>query len=372
MKLLSESEPKIEALRREFESASVDLSRAEAQLGVTQSSHRKKKSEIEFLEGSKGKRCPRCMGTVREENISLMTEGLRAEFQESGKILETLMAQVEQGRARVQSLTTRYEKFSTGRTKARQQESGHLTQISALMKERLIYARPPITAREAVLVKESDLLTQRLQSLAKELNEGDPFKNLILAAESEMKEAKVQAEEIRVEVAHKDRLLPYYEYWVRGFGDKGIRSFLFEERLPALNSRINHWLQILVDNRLKLSFDRDLCDTIRKFPDDNKKFVYNSLSGGELKRIDLAISQAFAYVTMMSSGSCPSLILLDEIGTSFDRPGILAVYKMITELARDRQVLVITHDTELLELLENSSKITAKLKNGVTSLEIVP
>jgi len=368
--VLKETEPKVESVRFEYENSSIELSKMQAQFGVIQQSHRRKKAEIDEVENSKGKRCPRCMGSVKEDNIFLMTEVMRKDFAESGKTVETLQAQIDQGKSRLGDLTKRYERASLARTKVRQEESSLQNQISSLMQERLIYAKPPVTAREAALVKEAEILSQRIKSLNNDLQDGDPFKGLILSAESEMQESISKSEDIRAEVSHKDKLLPYYEYWVRGFGDKGIRSFLFEERLPALNSRINHWLQVLIDNRLKMSFDRDLNDTIRRVPDNNKKFIYNSLSGGELRRIDLAISQAFAYVTMLSSGACPSLIALDEIGTNFDRPGINAVYKMITELSRDRQVFVITHDPDLLELLQHSDSITARMKNGVTSLQI--
>ncbi len=370
--VLKECEPKIESLKQEYESASLQLSKSQAELQVNQQNHRKKKQEIEQVESSKGKRCPRCLSTVREENINLMTEGLKSDFTESGKIVEGLMAQIDQLKARTEDLGTKYKKIYSAYTKAKQEQTSIINIVSSLTQERLNYVKLPVTAREAALVKECEMLNSRIASLTKEIKGEDPFRSLILTAESEIAEASNQSDDIRTEVAHKEKLLPYYEYWVRGFGDKGIRSFLFEERLPALNARINHWLQILIDNRLKMSFDRDLNETIRRFPDDNKKFVYNSLSGGELRRIDLAINQAFAYITSISSGKVPSLCILDEVGVNFDRPGILAVYKMIQEIARDRQVIVITHDTDLLEILGNTSTITAKMKNGVTSLEIKP
>jgi predicted ATPase len=41
---------------------------------------------------------------------------------------------------------------------------------------------------------------------------------------------------------------------------------------------------------------------------------------------------------------------------------------MINELARDRQVLVTTHDPNLLELLENCDVINVVKKDGFTTL----
>jgi DNA repair exonuclease SbcCD ATPase subunit len=162
--------------------------------------------------------------------------------------------------------------------------------------------------------------------------------------------------------------MPYYEFWVTGFGDKGIRSFIIDEKLPALNARINYWLQFLIENKLQLKFDKEFEPTIERNPVDGDPFVYSATSGGERRRINLSISQAFGYITMMSADIFVNMISLDEVALNVDLQGVHGIYKMINELARDRQVLVTTHDPNLLDLLDNCDVINVVKKDGFTTL----
>jgi DNA repair exonuclease SbcCD ATPase subunit len=155
---------------------------------------------------------------------------------------------------------------------------------------------------------------------------------------------------------------------MRAFGDEGIRSFVISEITPALNGKINYWLQFLLDNKIHISFNNQLEERIEKFHGGDSPFVYNSLSGGEHQRIDLAISFAFANIMTLTSGTCPSIVMLDEVGTNLDRPGVYAVYKTICELAKDRQVLITTHHPELQELLSAHDIIEVVMEKGFTTI----
>lgn len=368
---ISASEDKYEVARGEREKLLRAVSSLDLKLREASEVHRRRRAEIERLQDSKGKLCPTCKGPVREENVKLMTAELAKQFEAAGREVQKLKQLLEPERESLKSAEEIFDKISKARQAARSKEIGISSEVADLIRSRtqLLRVSPPGELASS-LRKEEEMLSLRLVQAKEELANNDPYKQMILVSESESCQLEEEISNLKSDLSHKEKLAPYYEYWVRGFGDKGIRSFLLEERIPALNSRMNFWLQILIDNRLKIYFDRDLNETIRKIPDDSRKFIYNSLSGGELSRIDLSISQAFAYVTMLSSGACPSIIALDEVGANFDRPGIVAIYRMICELSKDRQVLVITHDPNLLELLSNCDTITAVMKNGVTKLEI--
>jgi ABC-type multidrug transport system ATPase subunit len=71
----------------------------------------------------------------------------------------------------------------------------------------------------------------------------------------------------------------------------------------------------------------------------------------------------------LSSGTCPSLVFLDEVTTNIDQIGVVGVYNMIMELAKDRQVFVTTHDQNLLEMLDGCELITLEKKDGFTRMK---
>lgn len=228
--------------------------------------------------------------------------------------------------------------------------------------------RPDVSSELALLEKDLVYLKDRLNAAEIELEGGGPYVTLLDIIEKELVDADKQVKAHKNDLASLESEIPYYDFWVQAFGDDGIRAFVIDEIVPALNARINYWLQFLMDGKIKVTFNNELEEIIERVPGDGDPFVYNSLSGGEHCRIDLAISQAFAHVMMMTSGTCPSLVALDEVGANIDRPGIQSIYRMICEMARDRQVVVITHYPDLLDLLSGYETIEVVKKNGITTI----
>jgi DNA repair exonuclease SbcCD ATPase subunit len=166
-----------------------------------------------------------------------------------------------------------------------------------------------------------------------------------------------------------EKELPYYEFWSVAFGDSGIRKFVIDGIIPALNAKIAYWMQFLIDGKIDLKFNNELEETIERNPSDGDPFVYYGMSGGEKRRLNLAVSQAFAHVMMLSSGTCPNIVFLDEVTTNIDQIGVVGVYNMIVELAKDRQVFITTHDQNLLELLDGCDLINLEKRKGFTRMQ---
>jgi DNA repair exonuclease SbcCD ATPase subunit len=228
---------------------------------------------------------------------------------------------------------------------------------------------PTVNTKQIQLQEQLKSLELNLLSKQEEVKT-NPFEDIIQTNKEDFLSVQTKIDTCKKQIAQRDELIPYYDFWVTGFGDKGIRAFIIDDILPALNARMNYWLQFLIDNKLQLKFDREFEPTIERNPPDGDPFVYNATSGGERRRINLAISQAFAYITMVSANVFVNMISLDEVAINVDLQGIHGIYKMICELARDRQVLVTTHDPNLLDLLENCDIINVVKQNGFTQLKV--
>lgn len=316
----------------------------------------------------KGTNCPVCRSNVEDHNIKLIIEHLNQSIskkQASLNILnknrsddDVVLREIEKKLADLMDMKKQTkDKESTVQDKLRERMSRR-TQLSRI-------AKPDLSSESLVIEKEIEYL---LIQLKEKRNEVDPYVGLMEVIKQELIDTSNKVDKYRDEIQKIDRIIPYYEFWIRAFGDDGIRSLVLDEIMPALNGNINYWLQFLIDNKIQIRFNNQLDEKIERYSGDGNQFVYNSLSGGEHQRIDLAISLAFAHATMLTSGSCPSIIALDEVGTNLDRPGIHAIYKTICELSRERQVLVTTHHPELQELLSSYDTIEVIMKNGVTSL----
>jgi DNA repair exonuclease SbcCD ATPase subunit len=315
--------------------------------------------------------CPACFGRIDDTNVKACIDHNLAKIKTHQVHLVEANKKKDELAAKLKTCDESLQKILDGRLKAREKETFNLSTLNSLISKRKDLARaekPDSVAETDMLKRDLAYLEERLDVAKKELDSGGPYMAMMKMAEEELYKAEEQSKDYKNQLSELDSSMPYYEFWVRAFGDEGIRAFVINEIIPSLNSRINYWLQFLMDGKIQVKFNNELEETISRVPIDKDPFVYNSLSGGEHGRIDLAISQAFAHVMMMTSGTCPSFVGLDEVGANIDRPGIHAIYSMICEMARERQVIIITHDPDLLDLLSGYETIEVVKKNGITTL----
>jgi DNA repair exonuclease SbcCD ATPase subunit len=317
-----------------------------------------------------GIRCKTCYGMIDKNNY----ENVRTH---NCNKIESLEAKIAAEKAKIplldknlkaedERLTKMKEAKSSADIKLNQitkQTTNLLTEISELTKIK----EPNQSAKEIQLKEQINALDARILSKKEELI-NNPYKDLLFSLGKEIETIENDVYNCKKEIDERSDLIPYYEFWVNGFGDRGIRSFIIEEKLPALNSRINYWLQFLIENKIQLNFDKEFEAIIERNPVDGDPFVYYATSGGERRRVNLAISQAFSHLTMISADNEVGIMVLDEVAINIDLQGVHGVYKMINELARDRQVFVTTHCPMLLELLDNCDTITVVKKNGFSTL----
>jgi len=226
--------------------------------------------------------------------------------------------------------------------------------------------KPEGNISEHIIESEIVELKKQFKSNREKFEGYSPYKEIVEDIESEISNIDFNLINKEKELKESESEVPYFEYWSEAFGDNGIRKFVIDGIIPALNDRISYWLQILIDGLIELKFDNKLEETITR--NGNPAF-YHNMSNGEMRRVNLAVSQSFAYVMMLNSGCCPSLVFLDEItGGGIDRAGVPYVYNMIFELAKERQVFVTTHNDVLMNLLDGCETLTLKKYKDVSEL----
>ena len=356
-------------------------SRNDWQLKLKEAEHQlsNKKTEMRLLEEEytklkslkPGVKCGACHGVVdprNYQNLILHNTNTRESVKAT---VESLQTQVTEAKAKFADLEEKLSKIRSTKKLADEKMLGVTTKIKQLLdsiqKDSMI-KEPQVGAREIVIREQIEELKRRLASKADELQNHDPYAEIIVQTKTEIDTLVAKTESVRAEITEGEELIPYYNYWVYGFGDEGIRAYIIDGILPALNARINYWLQFLIENKIQLTFDNKFEVTIERNPADGDPFVYAATSGGERRRINLAISQAFAHVMMISSGVIPSICSLDEVALNVDLPGVHGIYAMINELAKDRQIFVTTHDPNLTDLLNSCDVVTVVKQNGFTSI----
>ena len=191
------------------------------------------------------------------------------------------------------------------------------------------------------------------------------FQNLVDNAVTRIEQMEDSVADLgtkRLEYASEIDDLVYCE---RVLGIQGLRSHVLGKALSGLQDLANAWLDKLVGPGLQLK----LTPYSEKKAGGVKESIglevigagggygYKGSSGGERRRIDVALLLALAEIAEAASGHTHRAIFFDEVMDSLDAEGTAAVADALRSLAQDRQVFVITHS----QLLANSIAADVRL-----------
>lgn len=333
---------------------------------------KKKEAEIADLESNTpGTRCGKCRSVVDEENIATYTAELRREINDINLDIQAAMEGGKEIAAKTEDLKLRQTKLNTiiGQIVSK---ISNIDQEMKSLRIELSYSsavqQPKADSAEFLLEQQRTDLKKQLEAKKIELAGRSPFDDILDNDKVELNKVKSNVALKENEVKKLETDLPYFDYWISGFGEHGIRKWVVDGIIPELNCRVNYWLQFLIDNKITLKFDNELNEKIERNPVDGDPYVYHAMSTGQRRRLNLAVSQSFAHVMTMSSGSIPSIVFLDEVSTNVDPLGVQGIYNMISELAEDKQVFVTTHDPDLMRMLQGCDVIKLVHESGYTKL----
>lgn len=152
-------------------------------------------------------------------------------------------------------------------------------------------------------------------------------------------------------------------FWEKALSEKGVIKYIIRNILSYFNERINYYLSYLTDHTFSLEFDEELSEIITI---GEQETHYISLSGGERRKINLAVMMALKDLLLLSDTDHPDLLFFDEVAENIDEQGIQGLYNLLLDLKKTRQIFVITHNKHLKTLLESSKRITVEKKKGIS------
>lgn len=370
--ILAKTRDSLDEDRVLLEKASIDISTFSHEAIEHQACIKRNKALIAPLQSLEdGARCPTCFGEIHKENYADVLIKAEIDMNVCVKSLEDITAAKEKLHKEYEEISKRIIRYrdtiKLGDVKSAdfskqlisiRQQIGSLSKVS----------KPDSSTYEKIIEQQLNALKKEEESKKLEINNPSPFMELITTAETEVRNEEEGCKNKKNELEALEKEIPYYEFFVDAFSEEGIRKFVIAGILPSLNSRIAYWLQFLIDSKIKLSFDQELEEIIERNPSDGDPFVYHAMSGGERRMLNLSVSQAFAYIMMLSSGASISCAFLDEVTTNIDQIGVQGVYNMIMELSREKQVFVTTHDHDLLDMLSGYDTVELQKKDGFTTL----
>lgn len=166
-----------------------------------------------------------------------------------------------------------------------------------------------------------------------------------------------------------------YSFWVNSFGNQGIKSVLLDSVTPYLNQQANGYLAQLTDSSIEVKFNTQTQLKSGEFRDkfsvevinSNGDDQYKGNSGGEKRRVDIAINMALQDLVQSRSNKSVDLIVYDEMYDGLDAIGCERVIQLLQEKAKTcGTILVITHNDHLKQLF--NKEIVLSKENGETKI----
>lgn len=242
------------------------------------------------------------------------------------------------------------EKINKANLDLRQKESKFDSKASELQNEKPAISKDLVLATQKEL---DNLISRKNDKIKQKQNEIDTLNPYLDVSVSELKKAQDAEDNIK-SLNKKVQLLinefNHYQYIQKAYSDrKKIKSIIIGKLIPYFNQRIQYYLS---------SFDIDL-DV--KFTEslgfETKKWPFDLFSGGEQKRISVAIMFAMHDLWLAIYGRQCNIMALDEVDTALDESGAMAFVNIINndfaEKKKDRvtpdTILVISHRNDMID-----------------------
>lgn len=184
----------------------------------------------------------------------------------------------------------------------------------------------------------------------------------IIEAEKEVDEVVTRREELIAESLAAEVRVRTLEVVVEILGLRGVRNQILTEALVAIETATNAWLERLGGSAYavklasqKTNKDGGVADAISlavstyRFPSWHP---FEACSRGEQTRIDVAVGFALAEVAQARSGAVGGTLFIDEVFDALDDEGVDCACEVIREVAKDRCVVVISHNAHLKKFLQ--------------------
>ena len=257
----------------------------------------------------------------------------------------------------LQESLRRVERAEAQLAEVRSQLEGMMAEAKQTVERRAALEKELGPARnwEAMLTQVEQEIKRCQAAIAKLQSEVQSLGQQRGALEERLRAAEQAAEEVEnLEAALRtnERRLKLLKILAQAFGRSGIPALLIEKAVPDLEAVANDVLSVLSDGRMSLelrSQRETKAKTIQEtldivISDEHGQRPYESFSGGEAMRVDLALRIALSMLLSSRAGARCELLVLDETCAPLDTQGQDMFVESLGRIADQfATVLVITH-----------------------------
>ena len=167
------------------------------------------------------------------------------------------------------------------------------------------------------------------------------------------------------DAAEKRKNVEILKYTEAVLGLKGVRAHVLSNALGGIESATNVWLGRISDKPMKIRLSASdkgvMALDVEGVGGGNG---YKGSSGGERRRIDIALLLALADVAAGATHADPGTLFLDEVLDAIDDEGVGLLSSALREVASRRPIILITHSETLAHAVSQFASGHLNLRTG--------
>ena len=331
----------------------------------------KLKSEVKSINdiceswrGKRGKVCPTCEQFIPNDFVDVKIKKIKESMSERINNIKSMMVETKN---KITAIDNQIMKLDEMKKSIKLDINKLESDINNL--ERLIKSKQNDTMTISEAIKHNELIhniDREINKCRKIIHEAkinqNNYDKLINDSNIKLSSLSDTIKELSDKCTKIANTASHYTFIYRAHSDKkNLRSFLLSGLVPILNSRLSYYF-----GEFGMDVDLEFNQTLQI---KSNKWPYEMYSGGEKKRIDLAMMCALYDTFISMYGQKTNILVLDEIDKEFDKDGVDEYVKLIIDNLSNRidTILVISHKDEISYAFP--SQIKVKKENGVSILE---
>ena len=202
------------------------------------------------------------------------------------------------------------------------------------------------------IIADNEIVVAQIDASAKTVFD----KSYIEGLKKQQEEKEKEYDKIKTKLDKMKKLILHYEYLGECFSNKsgGFKKFFIGEMIDLFNDRINRYLPFFFTEKVQISFDKNLTDTITM---DDFEVSFSSFSQGQRQRAELAIAFALFDVARVFFKNDNKLICLDEMDKGLDKAGLKAMINVLEGFDKQLKIFIVSHNPLLLDEVNDFVKI---------------